>query len=347
MKTAPTPRSLTQDIAKALAIILVVYGHMWIGLKNAALTPETGFLANLNFALYTFHMPLFFALAGYNAYTSLQKRTDAEFATGRFWSLAYPYIIWSIFQWGVLTVMASFVNMPLEDDLLTILLFHPLAQFWFLYVLIACNVLLIAFRRPIWLFLSAAAFLLVISSPTPNNPLIGYWPLVGMHFIFFAAGYTIQAVPQFTTRVREYHNKIKASLPPFAIYLPILVTAFIVNVIMGLQVIPHAPVSLYMLPASAAGIALILILSQWLGTTKAAHCLAWLGQRSMGIFVMHILVTAATRIALTKLGISHVPVLLTVGTIAATAAPLVAWEILARLRLLNLAGLGGKSPFTR
>lgn len=347
MKIIPTPRNRVQDIAKALGIILVVYGHMWLGLKNSGLTPETGPLAMLTFTLYTFHMPLFFALAGYNAFTSLQKRQDADFAKGRMWSLAYPYVIWSIFQWGVLTLMASYVNMPLEDDLPTILLFHPLSQFWFLYVLIACNVLLIAFRRPVWLLVSAAVFLLVISTPMPGKPLVGYWPLVGMHFIFFALAYAAHSCPKLLTCCQNFLSKINTSFPKLLALASIASIAFIANIIIGLALVPEAPVSLLMLPASAIGIAVTIILAAYLNQTRAAAALAWLGQRSLGIFVMHILVTAASRIALTKLGITNVPALLLLGTTAAIVAPVIAWEVLARLRLLNLAGLGGKSPLTR
>ena len=76
------------DLAKGFAMLLVMLGHC----KN---TPK-----NLEVWLYTFHMPLFFALSGY---TLNLKRFHSfkEFAVNRFRRLIIPYF-WLSFALAIL-----------------------------------------------------------------------------------------------------------------------------------------------------------------------------------------------------------------------------------------------------
>ena len=55
----------------------------------------------MSFGLYTFHMPLFFFLAGLNVPHSLRRGTG-PFLSSKVWTLAYPYVLWSLIQGGVI-----------------------------------------------------------------------------------------------------------------------------------------------------------------------------------------------------------------------------------------------------
>lgn len=58
-------RSREIDIAKGLAITLVVYGHCYRGLVAAGYFSETRWLSVVDYCIYTFHMPVFFLYLGY------------------------------------------------------------------------------------------------------------------------------------------------------------------------------------------------------------------------------------------------------------------------------------------
>jgi len=72
------------DIAKGVAIFLVVLGH-------SGESPIKGYV-------YAFHMPLFFMLAGYTAALSYTRRkSPLSFIKGRFVSLFVPMVTWALF----------------------------------------------------------------------------------------------------------------------------------------------------------------------------------------------------------------------------------------------------------
>ena len=53
------------DYAKGFACFLVVYCHVVRGIINANIINTNLFLDFLDYAIYLFHMPLFFAVSGY------------------------------------------------------------------------------------------------------------------------------------------------------------------------------------------------------------------------------------------------------------------------------------------
>lgn len=74
------------DLLKGLAILLVVMGHMPYDACSMAL--KTG--------IYSFHMPLFFVLAGYAAALSMSRSTSPlAFFRKRLISVFLPYLCWS------------------------------------------------------------------------------------------------------------------------------------------------------------------------------------------------------------------------------------------------------------
>lgn len=72
------------DELKGLAIFFVVLGHM-------PYEEDTVIIKSL---IYSFHMPLFFLLAGCTAAISIKKTTSILFLRKRFISVFVPYIVW-------------------------------------------------------------------------------------------------------------------------------------------------------------------------------------------------------------------------------------------------------------
>ena len=58
--TTQQPRIDFIDIAKGIAIILVVYGHCLRGLASANVVSTNSWLIITDYTIYTFHMPVFF-----------------------------------------------------------------------------------------------------------------------------------------------------------------------------------------------------------------------------------------------------------------------------------------------
>src|SRR5687767_539325 len=85
------------DYLKGIAIILVVYRHILIGIERSGLeVPQ--YLVNANMIFYSFRMPLFFILSGLFISSSLVKRSLQKIIGLKFENLMYPYLIWSFLQ---------------------------------------------------------------------------------------------------------------------------------------------------------------------------------------------------------------------------------------------------------
>lgn len=67
-------RAIWVDYAKAIGIILVVYGHVIRGIYNSDIPLDIGFYETSNNIVYSFHMPLFFFLAGIYFFKSLSEK---------------------------------------------------------------------------------------------------------------------------------------------------------------------------------------------------------------------------------------------------------------------------------
>jgi fucose 4-O-acetylase-like acetyltransferase len=92
-------RSIVADMAKGIAIVLVVYSHCLRGLVSANLVPSGSWLATVDYMIYTFHMPIFFVLSGLFFAASAQKNRRA-FWLNRFKTIVYPYFLSRCRDWA-------------------------------------------------------------------------------------------------------------------------------------------------------------------------------------------------------------------------------------------------------
>src|SRR6478735_9264285 len=123
------------DVAKGWGILLVVLGHALRGLQNAQLLPSTGWSHGLDAWIYSFHMPLFFLLSGFFIEKAVNKPLDRALKD-RAKTLLWPYLIWSVLQTLVQIRMASYTTSHYGWTHLASILWKPVMQFWFLYVLL-------------------------------------------------------------------------------------------------------------------------------------------------------------------------------------------------------------------
>ena len=330
-------RNAELDYARAIGIVLVVFGHALRGLMGAGYAPEDGWAITTDYLIYTFHMPLFLIISG------------SLFAPEKFAGLGgllaklsvlvvWPYLLWSLVQGSVQALMAGSGAVNNDNASWTGLLqigWMPIGQFWFLYALFVAQVLaFLAYRRiPLWLAATMAFAVFTYLGPRESEVAI----LIAYGCFYFALGML----------ARKYD--IIARLPSsWSGALTLLAVGMIVAVGCYLTKIPPympIPAALMM---SAAVISLCKAMGPVLEGSRAGWWIAIVGQCSMGIYVLHILAIGAVRLAMTQyLGITDTALLLVGLTVSATVVPVAVQLIALRLGVEKWIGMPcSAKPFT-
>lgn len=118
------PRLDYFDIAKLLAIIVVIYGHCIQHYLD-----HSPLLSTVYLLIYSFHMPLFMLISGYFSYNSL-KLSFKSFIKKKSVQLLLPYVSWQILS----IIVKFFLN---DIDAGSIIRY----DFWFLISLYICSLL--------------------------------------------------------------------------------------------------------------------------------------------------------------------------------------------------------------
>jgi len=316
------------DLARGVGIILVVYGHVLGGLVRADIFPDGGLAQWMDYTLYTFHMPLFFFLTGLNVEHSL-RRGAKPFLVGKGWTIAYPYVLWSLIQGGIIMSLARDVNIPITPGDLAAIWYQPIGQFWFLYALMICHVLAVLLPGR-WAMIGLAALGFGVFLLLPVRPALS---LTLHHLPFYVAG--------------MYGARSVAAWQPqggkgFAM-LVLAWMAFAVAVFLGGRLSGMDANGLASLPACVVGIAGVVLLCKLMAERRFGW-LAAVGAMSMTIYVLHILAGSGIRLVMLKLHVPALPWLfLLVGTAAGVMLPMLAHVILRRLQLLSALGLAPRA----
>ncbi|WP_144289862.1 acyltransferase family protein [Ideonella sp. A 288] len=296
-RAQPAVRDRGIDALKGVGIALVVLGHAFIGLMAARLAPADGWMAWAHYTVYLFHMPLFFVLSGLFVARRLDDAPPAFLAwLGR--RLVWPYLLWSTLQLAVIHAAGAAVNTPaaLSAWRLVELLWAPASQYWFLHALALFHLLAYASGRlggqAAWL--PAAALLLlgfVLSG--------GGWPAVGFYvpfLLWYAAGATLGS-GRFSAWLQA------AGGQTLVLAAPLLALALLLAQVPGLRAHEVAHQAPQTLGAQLAGVAMVLLAVARAGTSTQ-RLLAWLGRRSMAIFLMHVMAVAGCRVAMMRLPVA-------------------------------------------
>ncbi|MCA1196349.1 acyltransferase family protein [Sphingomonas sp. R647] len=318
-------RILWIDIARGLGILLVVAGHVERGLVSAGVATASAW-AGIDLAIYSFHMALFMLLAGLNVPRTF-RRGRGPFLIGKVRSVYHPYLVWSAIQGGLLLLVSGAANSAASWSDLVQIPWRPIMQFWFLYVLMAYLLLVTLTGMQRWLLIllgvAAIAANMSLESLSLLNRLLFYLP-------FFIAG----------ALLGEHLDSVRR---PALISLGILTALWAAALALVMPRDPLAHLGLAALPCAVLGTLAILGLAHHV-EGRAALLLAWIGQRSLSIFVMHILASAATRIALLKF-VPDAPELLyfAAGMTAGVLLPCLALGIAHRAGIAAWLGLEKRS----
>lgn len=133
-------RLIGLDVAKGIAIILMVYGHTnRIGSMSEAFNVLVDYI-------YTFHMPLFLLISGYlflpiyNPKKAIKKTLNKIFLPYIIFISIYILLLFYINSLGIIT------SNTIEEFSFTLYIdkvfFHPIGSYWFLHTLIIYQVVL-------------------------------------------------------------------------------------------------------------------------------------------------------------------------------------------------------------
>ena len=306
-------RDESLDIAKGFGILLVVLGHCLDGLVASGFFPSSLAWPTLTvFAIYLFHMPLFFVVSGHLA--SGKHRPVRATLAKLLPTIVYPYFLWSILEGLTLVYLSKYTTSHEPISALYKILWIPIVPYWFLYALFLCQVTYLAIRKlshGVQLAIAAVVFLVPqFFLTTLGNAGLLIIPETVRGFLYFILG--VISVAQ----VRQFGRWVAIAATVLFILFAII---FYQSQLSGAIAAPAA------LPAGIAGIIATLAWSRMMATRGGwfVAMLAFFGRYSMSIYVMHIFFTAGTRIALTRVRLSS-PAPAAGPTLAATVIEIVA-----------------------
>jgi fucose 4-O-acetylase-like acetyltransferase len=144
------------DHAKGIGIFLVVLGHVLGGLQDASILHHSVWDEFVVRFIYSFHMPLFFFIAGLFVQRSANKPIS-RFFLDKLSVIVYPYFVWSFLQGIIEIASAHYINHPTSALALLKIIYSPIKQYWFLYTLF---IILMLYKFSYDLKLSAKIFVL-------------------------------------------------------------------------------------------------------------------------------------------------------------------------------------------
>lgn len=326
-----TGRQLWVDAAKGIGIVLVVLGHALDGVMSARMTPADGAWAYLHHVVYTFHMPLFFFLTGYFVLPRLE-RGRPRFGLDVLQRIVWPYLLWSLAYLAVSAAMSGSVNKPraLDLDSALALLWQPEAHLWFLYAVLlmhTASLIVPAAHRVRWLLAICIAGLVLQQSMT--------LPSIIDRVISFAPYYLAGAWAG--AQVRQ------GALRPPPVSLPLLAAGCALGCWALASLLWSSQLHYWSKAATPAAVLGSIACIAWAASSRGrfGDVLLVLGRASMAIFVLHVLITAGTRIAFNRLAPgTDALVIVLVGTAAGVLLPLGIERVARRFGVSRLMGLG-------
>jgi fucose 4-O-acetylase-like acetyltransferase len=319
------------DYLRGIAILLVVYRHVLLGLQRGNMAiPE--YLVNANMIFYSFRMPLFFILSGIFIGGTLARKPLGKVIYSKFENLLYPYFIWTFIQVTMQILLSRYSNTERTWRDYSFILYEPklLDQFWYLPALFNATVIYILIKTklhaPSWLQLILGLGFYMLSPYIHHFSMLSDWM---KFYIFFALG-DILSFEFFKERAQNLLKNpwtLVAVTPVFAlsqvIYLRLAADG-------NGDVNPWA-----FLLIALIGCFSMMVLSFRLQSWDVLRFLRVLGFHSLYIYVMHVMIAAFVRTILTKVcHIGNPEVLLACGIVIAVTLPVIIYNLLIKDNIL-------------
>lgn len=334
MSTAKSNRLAWIDYARGIAIILVLYRHIFEGISRSGVeAAQYSWLEHANIIFYSFRMPLFFILSGVFIGKSLAKRGVKQLIMNKVNILLYPYLLWSFIQITLQIALGGYVNANRGWADYGYVFLYPrrIDQFWYLYALFNVTVLYILSREKlhlkIWHQLLIGIPLYFFSSYSSVHHIdLGFVYDICHFYVFFAIGELVANMLLDTNRYKLY-----SSWGTFALLLPFFAIGqyyFLEkNLAMGynLYVEDHQPLLFAII--ALTGCAFMINISFLFQRYNGLKLLRVAGFHSLYIYVSHVLVASAVRMCLVKVfHITWLPALLLICLCFAVVIPILLYK---------------------
>ncbi len=335
------------DIAKGIAIILVVIGHaIQFGSGSSYYASELYLDDLLYKIIYSFHMPFFMLISGYLYYFSVKKHSAKDIIISRIKSLLIP-----IFVYATLKFILKAINGELVFGLSLVREYAStvIGTLWFLWAVFYCSLLVFIIHK---LFKdSICAYLICFAASffIPDTYGLSLYKFMNP---FYVAGYLYN---KYDLKEKLYKKLNK----------PILLTALgIVFVVMMLffnresyiyttahfilksGMLKQLGIDIYRMMIGFVGSALVLVILQLLSSklagTKLFKGIVFLGKRTFGLYVISSFVFSWALLPLTTWMFGMNVFIMLVESALIIAVSLAIMFILRKNKITGLLFLGEK-----
>jgi len=308
------------DYLRGIAILLVVYRHVLIGLQRSDVVVPS-YLVNANMIFFSFRMPLFFILSGIFIGGSIAKRPFRKLLYIKFENLLYPYLVWSFIQVTLQIFLSKYTNSNRSFQDYLLILYQPrgLDQFWYLPALFNTTVIYLLIKTKLkpstWAQLALGTILYLLAPYCQKVSMMSDW----MEFyIFFALGDAISNafLKERTFRFLQDYRTLIAVIPVFVVTQAYYLSRPAVN---------QAEFLIIALIGCFSMFVLAFRMQSW----NFLPFLRVLGFHSLFIYVMHVIVSAFVRLFLMRvLDLHNAVVLLVCGIAGGVTIPVIIYNFL-------------------
>lgn len=286
-------RNQLVDMLKGYACLLVVFGHVIMGIRKSTGGQIPTFAVITENFIWSFHVALFMFLSGFVYHMNGDwkgKGTVGKFIGYKLINLGIPYLVFSSVYILINSVMSSSVNTAFGVADILNLWRTPVAQYWFIYALFWLFVMFAAAGKwlknwQITLILCVAQ--IVLSILHVNAGFLG--AALGMSFVF-GLGASIDYL-----RLENKQWYVKAGV---VVFHGIAVLLLMKSALSSSWLVSQLEACI----GIAGSIALISLLSHF---KFVRAILLWICQYSFPIYLLHTIFTAGVRIVLFKAGVEN------------------------------------------
>lgn len=321
------PRSQWVDIVKGIAIVLVVYRHILIGIQRASIYIHPYYL-EANEIVYSFRMPLFFLLSGIFFQKSFLKRGLKIYSVQKLKTLLYPYVLWCLVIISLQILMNNYVNANRTWLDYSYILLKPRAidQMWFLLALFNISILYALLyhvtKKKIGLILILSLVMLGFRDYVQLAPIKDIF----QYMIYLSLGVLVSRFaldPTFMSKIGKRRNFL------------FLVPFFILSQWYWLS---HDKVSNYIfLVISLIGSLFVIVLSVIYQQKRIMSIFKLVGVYSLQIYIIHPMIGAASRMVFVRyLRIDNSVLILIIGMILGVVMPIVIYKLCQKINFTIL-----------
>ena len=296
------------DNIKIFACILVAVGHLFQSMCASGIMNSGVIYQWFNRTIYYFHVPLFFICSGYVYQKNSTVNSFAEWRRSvlkKMITLGIPYFVFSLITWGMKKIFSDNVNSGVHG-LGYDLFIHPMSPYWYLFAIFFIFLITGTLsNKKICYLLLLLAILLRITSEIVDLYVVR---IVLSNQIWFVIGMAVCKC-DFAEAARKYRPSAYVAAGLFLI-LSVWRWEYL-SFLMGL-------------------LACYAVMIFSVSVFNKPNVLA---EYTMPVFLMHTIFAAGVRVVILKLGIAAPAIHVVLGLGASFLGPIVAAEVMKKLKL--------------